>query len=157
LLDPSGAAALHVTGNGSVQTAGGTAVVNSKSTTAITVDGHGLLDVGELDVVGAPGTRVTGQGRITGTIHAGIMPQSDPFAAMHGPDPPAADCPGGNCAGDLYPGTYENGIHVSGQATVTLHPGIYYVKGSFDVSGLARVRGDGVTIFINTSTAAAGV
>src|SRR5689334_20435600 len=70
LLDPSGAGALDVSGNASVQIAGGTAVVNSKSPSAVDVNGNGHVSVGELDIVGSPGRTVSGHGTIVGTVHA---------------------------------------------------------------------------------------
>src|SRR5262249_1742228 len=79
----------------------------------------------------------------------GIAPQADPLAALRVPDQPAMHFQAEKLSGDLYPGTYENGIHVSGQAAVILHPGVYYLKGSLEVSGEANVRGDGVTLYVS--------
>ena len=46
----------------------------------------------------------------------------------------------------LSPGTYVGGISVSGQASVTLAPGVYYLEGGgFSVTG-GSVSGSGVVI-----------
>src|SRR5438105_13307295 len=82
LLDPSAKAALDISGNGSVQAPGGTAVVDSKSASAVTVDGNGFLSAGELDTVGSPGRLVAGNGKILATVHAGIASQPDPLASL---------------------------------------------------------------------------
>src|SRR5262245_28737655 len=149
LLDPTGKDALEAAGNGLIEIAGGAGVVNSSSPSAVEVQGRGSLNVGELDIVGSPGTSVSGHGEIIGTIHTGIAPQADPLASLRVPDQPAMHFQAEKFSGDLYPGTYENGIHVSGQASVILHPGVYYLKGGLDVSGGANVRGDGVTLYVS--------
>ena len=48
----------------------------------------------------------------------------------------------------LAPGTYINGITISGNSTVTLMPGLYYLQGGgFNVQGNSKISGSGVTIF----------
>src|SRR5207244_6375376 len=129
LLDPSGKEALGVSGNAKVQVAGA-AVVDSKSPSAVAVDGNGNISAGELDIVG--GRSVSGHGKIVGAIHTGIAAQGDPLASLPAPKPPSTTFKADKYSGDLYPGTYERGIHVSDKASVTLHPGIYYVNGGLD-------------------------
>ena len=47
----------------------------------------------------------------------------------------------------LRPGTYLGGITVTGQGSVTLSPGIYYMAGGgFSVTGSGSVTGAGVMI-----------
>jgi hypothetical protein len=48
----------------------------------------------------------------------------------------------------LHPGLYIGGIKISGQAQVTLAPGIYYLQGGgFSVSGQATVTGTDVMLY----------
>jgi RHS repeat-associated protein len=149
LLDPSAKEALVVSGNASVLASDSTAVVNSKNASAVGVEGHASINVGELDIVGSPGTSISGQGKIVGTIHAGIAPQVDPLSSLPVLAEPNPHFNSDKFSGDLYPGTYEKGIQVSSQTSVTLHPGAYYLKGGLEVSGQATVRGDGVTLYIS--------
>src|SRR5262245_11716943 len=58
LLDPATAGALEVSGNANVQIADGMAVINSSSSAAVEVKGRGSVSLVELDIVGAPGTRI---------------------------------------------------------------------------------------------------
>src|SRR4051794_13480401 len=105
LLEPMRNEALDVSGNGSVQFVGSTAVVNSKSPSAVDVDGHGYLAGDELDIVGSPGRSVSEQGKIAATIHVGIVPQADPLASLPAPAQSSSTFKAGNYSGDLYPGT----------------------------------------------------
>jgi hypothetical protein len=60
---------------------------------------------------------------------------------------PAANV-SGSAAVILSPGTYVGGIHGSGKGSITLLPGLYYLKGGgLSVSGDARLEGDGVVIY----------
>jgi RHS repeat-associated protein len=148
LLDPSGSGSLAVSDHGSIQGVG-TAVVDSKSSSAVDVEDHGSLSAGELDIVGSPGQNVAGDGQIVGPIYTGITPQKDPLASLRAPKPPSTVFKASEYSGRMYPGLYENGIDISGHASVTMQPGVYYVEGSFTVSGFAQVRGTGVTIYIS--------
>lgn len=147
LLDPSARSALEVSGNGVVNAGNGTGVVDSMNASAVTITGNGTLSVGDLNVAGQPGLVTTGKGHFQGILHAGAAAQADLLASLPAPSQPSPIF-SGNPSATLSPGTYDNGIHISGNATVTLQPGIYYLKGGFDVSGKARVTGNGVTIYI---------
>src|SRR5262249_53105588 len=46
----------------------------------------------------------------------------------------------------LQPGTYSS-LQVAGNATVTLAPGVYYLKGGLSVSGNAQVTGQDVVLY----------
>ena len=48
----------------------------------------------------------------------------------------------------IYPGTYHGGITITGQANVTMMPGIYYIDGGgFSFSGQGNLVAQGVMIF----------
>src|SRR5205823_8798448 len=64
---------------------------------------------------------------------------------------------GGGTSMILSPGLYIGGITISGQAHVTLLPGLYYIKGGgFTVSGQATLTdlGKGVLIYNDAASAA---
>ncbi|HEV3080238.1 MAG TPA: Ig-like domain-containing protein, partial [Gemmataceae bacterium] len=149
LLDPSAESSLEVSGNGVVQAPGGIGVVDSANRSAVQVSGNGYLSASELDIVGAPGMDISGNGKIQAMVHTGIASQPDPLASLPVPQQPATTFTASKFSGDLYPGTYENGIDISGKATVTLHPGLYYVKGGLEISGQAHVTGAGVVIYVS--------
>ncbi len=69
LLDPT-KTSLSISGKGTVQAPGGTAVVDSKSAAAVIANGNGYLNAGELDIVGVPGIAVSGKGKIVATADA---------------------------------------------------------------------------------------
>ncbi len=79
-------------------------------------------------------------------------PQADPLALLAAPAITTPAHKAVNATGKanlvLSPGTYVGGIKVSGNAKVTLLPGIYYLQGGgLQVSGNAKLTGTGVTIY----------
>lgn len=149
LLNSNAPKTIVVSDNGSLQVDGGPLLVDSKSAKAATVSGSGLIRAGEFDVVGVPGTTVAGRGTIAAPIQVGITPQPDPLLALPKPGQASPIRRTSEYTKDLYPGAYLRGINISGKATVTLHPGIYYVKGGLALSGDATVLGDGVMIYVS--------
>jgi hypothetical protein len=126
------------------------------------------------DLAGVPALTAN----ISGTIHANVSPAPDPLRALAPPNP--ADYaeqvsssgvgsgllgPLGNLLGGLnltsgsttlQPGVYYGGINISGNASITLAPGVYLLNGGgFLVSGNASISGDGVLLY-NTGGASAG-
>jgi len=70
--------------------------------------------------------------------------QSDPHGKPHdGPQPPDHTA----TPVTLSPGIYD-GLTVSGNAQVTLSPGVYVIAGPVNVSGNATLTGTGVTVYV---------
>ncbi len=157
LLDPSGSQSLMVTGNGSVTVTGngsvpasgcGAIVVDSSNSSAAFLSGNATVTAEDIDMTG--GVKTVG--------HASFSTPVDHEAAT--PDPiglglPAA--PGTHFAAvhistgaiTLHPGTYDGGIEVTGQASVTLMSGVYYMNGGgFQVSGHGSVTDNGAGVLI---------
>jgi PKD repeat protein len=149
LLDPSDDKALMVTGNGNVTVNNcGAIVVDSRDPSAIFLTGNATVSAAETDVAGDLVTH--DHASLSGELnHEAATPDplglalppipSTHFAAVHVsssiPLPP------------LSPGTYDGGIEVTGDASVTLLPGIYYLNGGgFSVSDHGSVTGSGVLI-----------
>ncbi len=149
LLDPTGSQSLMVTGNGDVDVTGmcGAVVVDSKNATkAAFVTGNGVVTAGDFDVTG--GVFRACNGVVPSPVDH-EAPTPDPLGLAL-PLPPSPEF----CAVHVYrgtsmlsPGTYLGGISVSGRASVTLAPGVYYLEGGgFSVTDKASVTGSGVVI-----------
>ena len=142
-------------GNGTIVVGGNEdIVVASKNAAAVVVSGNGKVTVSEIDLESTTETQVSGNGKINAQIDTSVpaADAADPFASLAAPAVPIAQFSAANIAGNtvftLQPGTYVGGIHISGNANVTLAAGIYYLKGGgFTVSGSATVTGTGVLLY----------
>ena len=157
VLDPSSPSALAVTGNGGVVVNNcGAVIVNSNNPDAATITGNGGVSAMDIDVTG--GTVQTGHGTFSGPIDH-EAPNPDPIG-LPLPAAPAATFPAVNYSGKtiltLSPGTYVGGIQDSGQGSIVLLPGVYYLQGGgLQVTGKGSLTGNGVLI-INAPGATSG-
>ncbi len=148
LLDPTGSKSLMVTGNGSVAASGcGAVVVDSSDGQAAFLTGHGTVTAEDIDVTG--GVKTAGHAGFSGPVDH-EAPTPDPLGLTL-PIPPAPTFAAVHDTSStplmLSPGTYVGGIAVSGQGSVTLAPGVYYMEGGgFSITGKGSVVGTGVTI-----------
>src|SRR5262249_5591179 len=105
----------------------------------------------EFDTVGVPGTS---GGTWVGPIYNNQPPVPDPLAYLPEPDPSNLTVQDKNGyhlsgieVGSIQPGVYKNGITVSGQATLNMAPGIYYMDGGgFTFTGQGSLNATGVMI-----------
>ena len=158
VLDPTGKDALTDTGNGGIVVEdpvngtdlGAAIVVDSNNAQAAVLTGNASVTAKTIDVLG--GAVTTGHGTFSSPVNHNFAPVSDPVGL---PLPPAPSTTysalkvTGKCADTVHvqPGTYVGGISISGNASVTLEPGIYYMKGGgFSDTGSGSVTGDGVLI-----------
>jgi Flp pilus assembly protein TadG len=77
---------------------------------------------------------------------------SDPYASYAVPtgNPCTYTNKSVNTSVTLMPGTYCGGIKITGSATVTFSPGVYYIQnGDFQIQNSANVVGNGVTFLIS--------
>ena len=147
LHDPS---ALRATGGGYGSVTGGAAViVNSDSATAGVTTGGSTIHADDFSIVGG----IDGAGFI-GDVHTGMEPQPDPLRNI--PQPTKASLPDQSSGPKHYsngnrvisPGVYHGGITITGQANVTMLPGIYYMDGGgFSFSGQGNLLANGVMIY----------
>jgi Tfp pilus assembly major pilin PilA len=155
LLDTTSASTFAMSGNGSLTVgANGTTYVNSNSASAVTLSGDTTLTGLAHYIVGNPGTQVSGDAQINGTVHPGSSAAADPYASLPTPTKGTVTVVSsfsGNATGNLNPGTY-NSISVSGNASLTLASGVYYLVGNLSVSGNGRLTGNNVIIFSETGT-----
>jgi PKD repeat protein len=155
VLDPTNPQALMITGNAVVtMNHSGAVVVDSSDPSAIFLVGHGTLQAAETDVTGD----IVEHGPITfsGELNHEAA-TADPIGLGLPTAPPvvsAAPLIISSGVVTLGPGTYVGGIQVTGTASVTLSPGVYYMKGGgFSASGQATVTGTGV-LLVNAPAAA---
>lgn len=163
VLNPTQKDAFNAGGNGSITVTGSPIQVNSTNAEGMVDNGGGssgsITDTIGFNLGGSPGWGVTGGATITGPKNANSPPIPDPLAQLPAPDTSTltvqssnkTQISGGNKT--LNPGIYVGGISVSGQAKLTLNPGIYYMQGGgFSVTGQADITANGVMIYNNPSS-----
>jgi Ca2+-binding RTX toxin-like protein len=150
VLDPTGSAALSLSGNADINVPGDV-VVESSSPTALTLSGNAQITAPSIEVVG--GVAVSGHAGLSSSpVHPPSGSPGDPLAGL--PAPPTGTSLGsvnvsGNSSLTIPAGTYSQ-ISVSGNGKLTMAPGVYVVtSGGFTVSGNGSVSTgsgtDGVT------------
>lgn len=149
VLDLHESAALRATGGGTGNVTGGAAViVNSDATDAAITTGGSTLKASDFSIVGG-----TSGGGFIGDVHTGADPQPDPLRKI--PEPKKSDYSEQSSGPKHYsngnrildPGVYH-GITITGQANVTMRPGIYYMDGGgFSFGGQGSLTANGVMIF----------
>jgi Flp pilus assembly protein TadG len=125
---------------------------DSSSTQALVANGNVTLNAQSIGVVG--GFSENGTVNIPTAPVPGIAPVADPLAFLSPPANP------GSCSSPvipsgpstLNPGCYSSLI-INGSQTVTLNPGVYYMTGQFVINGTPTVNGNGVTIYLSSSSA----
>src|SRR5207245_5486920 len=153
ILDPTGSGALTVVGNGVMSVVGAPLIVDSNAADGGTTAGSGTVSVAsntEMDFSGSPG--VSGSGSWIGPIMTNQTPVPDPLLYL--PEPSASGATvqkkvnvAGNQTVTISPGAYSGGIKVSGQASLIMNPGIYYmVGGGFSFTGQGSLTANGVMI-----------
>jgi hypothetical protein len=148
LLDPSASGALNVSGNGHI-TIPGSLFVDSNSSTAVTAGGNSHVTATAIQVVG--GVQQSGSASLSPSPTTGVAAFADPMAFLSGPSTSGLTNYGAvsytHGSYTLQPGIY-NQIKASGNASLTLNPGLYIIEGGgMTVSGNASISGAGVTIY----------
>ncbi len=150
VLDLHAPSALRATGGGTGTITGGAAVVvNSDDPGAAVTTGGSTITADDFSIVG--GTSGTG---FIGNVSTGMEPQPDPLRNL--PEPNSSDYTTqsnspkhfSNGNKTLSPGVYRGGITITGQANVTMSPGVYYMDGGgFSFSGQGNLVAQGVMIY----------
>lgn len=150
VLDLHAPSSLRVTGGGTGKITGGAAViVNSDDPEAAVTTGGSTITADNFAIAGG----TSGSGFI-GDVTTGVEPQPDPLRNL--PAPNASDystqsnSPKHYSNGNrtLQPGVYRGGITITGQANVTMAPGVYYMDGGgFSFSGQGNLWAQGVMIY----------
>ena len=125
-------------------------MVDSSSSTALRFSGSGSFTAKYFDVVG--GYSTSGAVKFSPTPTTGSAYQGDPLTFLS--PPTSSTCNYTNFkvttgSSTLNPGTYCNGITISGATNVTFNPGTYILMGGgLNVSGASILKGSGVTFFL---------
>jgi hypothetical protein len=158
-LMQSGGAAFSASANATVKVTGAQIAVNSADPAAYTQSGGSV----QADAFAVVGGVSKADGTMNGPVCTGAAPTPDPFRNL--PAPSSADCPIRSAlplvvvsSTVLQPGVYRGGILVSGEAVVTLAPGVYILEGGgMLVSGDASVSGSGVMVYNTAGLFPAGM
>jgi hypothetical protein len=149
VLHPTAAGALSANGNGDVRVQNASIIVDSNNNqAAVTVGNAYVADPNKpIDITGtSPGYT----GTFLGTVLTAQPPVPDPLAYLPPPDPLSLpiQTAGGGKSVSLQPGRYIGGLHFSGQTSVTMAPGIYYMDGGdFIFTGQGNLTANGVMIY----------
>jgi hypothetical protein len=143
-----GGAAVSVTGSAPV-------IVDSTNGSAMVANGGGAVAAPQFNVTGYPGFSTPGGGSFTGPINSGVAPTPDPLRFIPPPDPLNMTVQSTKALHTtsstplvLNPGVYVGGISASGQGSITLNPGIYYMQGGgFSFTGQGSLVANGVMIY----------
>ena len=152
VLDPGIPGALQGDSN-SVMNATCGVVVNSNSSTAMSLNSSASVNAGAVAVTGDYET--TSSASVTPKPDTGVTASADPLAYLNSTPPPYAGVTRTNYKLDtgsdnLLPGVYYGGIELNNNARVNLSPGVYILAGGgLRMTSNARIAGTGVT-FYNT-------
>ncbi|MFB9269235.1 TadE/TadG family type IV pilus assembly protein [Bradyrhizobium erythrophlei] len=152
-LDPTANPAVTVSGNTQLNLINCNLYDNSTGSSALNVSGGATISANMVGVVGG----VSGASSITATngIRTGIRAIADPYANVTPTMPTWCDYSrkfNVTSSTTLSPGSYCGDISVTGGATLTLNPGIYYFNGAnLSVAGNSTITGNGVTLVFTGS------
>jgi IgGFc binding protein/PKD domain len=149
-LDQTAANALYIDGAVVINAPSCGVVVDSSSSTALKFSGSGTFTAKYFDVVG--GYSTSGSVKFSPTPSTGSTYQADPLTFLVPPTSSACNYTNFKVttgSSTLNPGTYCNGITISGATNVTFNPGTYILMGGgLNVSGASILKGSGVTFFL---------
>jgi hypothetical protein len=158
VLHPTAADALFANGNGSTVVKNANIIVDSNNSQAAGTVGNAFVsDAGKIIYI--TGTNPGYSGNFQGIVLTGQQPTPDPLAYLPEPDPSTMTVqtvPNGTNI-TLAPGRYVGGLSFSGQTSVTMTPGIYYMDGGgFSMAGLGNLNATGVMIFSDAGLSITG-
>jgi hypothetical protein len=160
VLHPTAANALFANGNGSTFVKNANVIVDSNnSMAAVTVGSAIVSDVGKTTYI--VGSNPGYSGNFQGTVLTGQNPVPDPLAYLPAPNPatmPIETVPNTGTSITLDPGVYQGGLSFSGQTSVTMKPGIYYMQGGgFSFQGQGTLNAVGVMIYSEMGLSVTGL
>ena len=154
-LNSSVSGALTFNG-GFINASGSTIQVDSSNSSAVlSSSGSGKITAQKVDIVG--NYSIPGWASVStffSTTPATSQPSvADPLASLPVPSTSGMtnqSAPPAYGTFTINPGLFNGGLHLTGGATVTMNPGIYYMKsGSFIVDNGVTVTGAGVMIYVD--------
>src|SRR6185437_14255676 len=132
--------------------------VNSKSGSALVMNGNSSLTASDVYIVGGDSIGNNATLTVTGSVKMNQGAITDPYATRVIPTPATPCIDLGNIQGNvtLNPGTYC-GMDITAGANVILNPGVYILDGNsktggnFTIAGGATITGTGVSIVLTSS------
>jgi hypothetical protein len=148
VLHPTSPSALEANGNGDVKVQNASIIVDSNNSQAATTVGNAFV-ADPTKPVAITGNNPGYSGDFKATMMTGQPATPDPLGYLPVPDytTMTSQTAGGGQSVSLQPGYYSSGLHFSGQQSVTMAPGIYYVNGSFTFSGQGTLSAIGVMVY----------
>lgn len=155
VLDPSGSAAIGISGLTTKVTAkNGSIIVDSTSSSSILSSGTPTITTPELDLSGGITYSGTNPNKATVT-KTGQASTSDPLASISAPSSSGMTVQSSSAINllssmtkTISPGVYNGGFNLSGSSVLTMNPGIYYINGGgINLTGSAGITGNGVFIY----------
>jgi hypothetical protein len=154
VLDPSGSAAVTMSGLTQVTAKNGSVVVDSTSTMSILSSGSPSITTPELDLSGGVTFSGTNPNKATVT-KTGQASTPDPLAGIAAPSSSGMTVQSNSAINltttmtrTISPGVYNGGFTLSGSSTLNMNPGIYYINGGgLSLSGSSGITGNGVFIY----------
>ncbi|MCI0358783.1 MAG: pilus assembly protein TadG-related protein [Planctomycetaceae bacterium] len=151
VLDLHRPSSLYGNGNATVRVTGAKVIVNSDAPEAAMSNGL-YFQADDFKITG--GSATTGSGAFVGPIEYGTPPQPDPLRHIPEPDPTGMPVQSNNTfrssngTSTILPGVYRGGIKISGQGSLNMAPGIYYMDGGgFEFAGQGNLLAHGVMIY----------
>ena len=149
-LDKTATKALSITGAAIIDSPGCGVVVDSTDSSAMSFSGSGSITAKYFDVAG--GYSKSGAVTFSPTPQTHTTVPADPLSFLVPPTTSACTYTNYKVSTGtttLNPGTYCNGIQISGATIVTFNPGMYILMGGgLTVSGASILKGTGVTFFL---------
>lgn len=155
VLDPDAPNAFNANGGAKVEVKGASILVNSTAADGTIATGGGTIKAPDINMGGHPGWSTSGGSTISGNLNSDQKPTPDPLAYLPQPDPATLTNRSSNkthmsAPKDyvLLPGVYTGGISITGQANVTMMPGVYYMDGGgFSYTGQGTLTANEVMIY----------
>jgi|CXWL01.1.fsa_nt_gi hypothetical protein len=150
VLNQTANGALSMTGNSLIEVPSAAVYVNSASVQAVQTVGTALLSTPDLFIVGQ--ASFGGKSSCSGTVHQAAASYVNPlqgFAAPSSAGLPSFDIDtiNSNAVVTLQPGRYTDELRVTGNATITFAPGVYYFEDGLRITA-GSVSGVGVTLIL---------
>lgn len=149
VLDAHATGSLTLTGRADLAT-NGNVYVNSDASQAARLTGNAQVSAASVFVHG--GDSLTGNSQLHASVQLNANTIVDPLAQLSVPSESGLNrfgytkLSGGSVS--LSPGVYTSAVNISGQANVTLKPGTYIFENGLQVSGGASITGDNVFIYV---------
>ena len=160
ITDPSASGVLSIQGTPSMSTPSCSVMVNSTSTSAVTIGGSAQIVANTLSMAGNPGYTTNGTATVSATIDSGASPIADPYTNVNIPDISIYPCINttlsppnhGTLIVPAGPLRYCHGMSTSTGSTLTFTGGTYYIDGNSISANSGTINSIGGTTLVLTGS-----